>query len=226
MDYDLSRQQGTFIHPHLSTTQPFEPSGLVPPPHSVPVADLPAPPSQDTAQTVPRTQLSSSALPTENIPFYDMVPEVTLNSCPWGYPCCQGHGLCPVLHPLQYPTNYSSIDHSMSDTTLFTSTQSTVYQQSAQTNPPISANIYSYENILRCLLPSERFIFEERLKNTSWKDILTEYNQRWTPVNHDTALMKRLQKLREKYVVINQILPSRTGTAKRSTRTTFRYKSR
>ncbi|KAJ0133579.1 Uncharacterized protein HZ326_23347 [Fusarium oxysporum f. sp. albedinis] len=79
MDYDLSRQQGTFIHPHLSTTQPFEPSGLVPPPHSVPVADLPAPPSQDTAQTVPRTQLSSSALPTENIPFYDMATACVLS---------------------------------------------------------------------------------------------------------------------------------------------------
>jgi hypothetical protein len=216
MDYDLSRQQRAFIHPHLSTTQPFEPPGLVPPPHSVSAANLPAPPSQDTAQTVPLTHLSSSALPTENIPFYDMVPEPTLNSCPWGYPCCPGHDWCPVLHPLQYSTNYSSIDHSMSDTTLFTPTQSTVYQQSAQTNPPTSANIYSYENILRCLLPSERVIFEKRLKNTSWEDILQEHNQRWTPVNHQTALMNRLQKLREKYVVINQILPSRTGTAKRS----------
>jgi hypothetical protein len=215
MDYDWSRQKGVFVHPHPSTTQPFEPSCSVPLPHSIDVANLSAPPSQDTAQTVPLTHLSSSALPTENIPFYSMVPEPTLNSCPWGYPRCPGRDWCPVLHPQQHSTNYSSIDRPISDTTLFTSTQSTFYQQSAQANPPIGANIYSYEDIVRCLLPSERFIFEERLKNTSWESILKEHNQRWTPVNHETALMKRLQKLRKKYVVINQILPSRTGTAKR-----------
>ncbi|KAH7233934.1 uncharacterized protein BKA55DRAFT_710035 [Fusarium redolens] len=216
MDYDWSRQKGVFVHPHPSTTQPFEPSGSVPLPHSISVANLSAPPSQDTAQTVPLTHLSSSALPTENIPFYDVVPEPTLNSCPWGYPSCPGRSWCPVSHPLQYSTNYSSIDHSISDTNLFTSTQSTFYQQSIQPNPPISANIYMYENTLTCLLPSERFILEERLKNRSWDDILKEHNQRWTPVNHQTALMNRLKKLREKYDVINQILPSRSGASKRS----------
>ncbi|KAJ0128276.1 Uncharacterized protein HZ326_28628 [Fusarium oxysporum f. sp. albedinis] len=86
MDYDWSRQKGVFVHPHPSTTQPFEPSGSVPLPHSIDVANLSAPPSQDTAQTVPLTHLSSSALPTENIPFYGMaatgVLSYTLNNTP------------------------------------------------------------------------------------------------------------------------------------------------
>jgi hypothetical protein len=208
MAYDSSGQQSSLPYPHLSPAESFVPLGLASASGFYSAANAPTNASQDGMQTTPWI---SSTHATENIALGwlspSLAPEPFLNSYTFDQPYSEGTGCFPP-ELFFHSASCGLFDQLNAGAIPFVPTERILSRALPQSDASTGPDSHTIHINLASLSPPEQYIVRERLKGKTWYEIRSIFIRQWGDIKIH-ALREMLKTLRNRYCIIEYILPSR-----------------